>query len=131
MFDTRLRALRKSRNLTQSQLAKLLFISPSAVGMYEQGRRRPDAKMLQNICGLFGVSMDYLIGLTSEKVSADDLSILFEGIRFQLLSKDRVSFNGRTLSRPEIERLLDAMDLTLNLVLNRDHSSADRATEAL
>lgn len=52
-FGTKLKELRIKCGLTQKQLAKKLNISPSSVGMYEQGRREPDFKLLGKICSIF------------------------------------------------------------------------------
>ena len=57
----RLKELRENRNLTQAELAKLLKVSPSAIGMYEQGRRDPDSSTLKKLSVLFNVSIDYLL----------------------------------------------------------------------
>ena len=43
------------------ELAKELHVGPSAIGMYEQGRRIPSVEMLVQMADLFGVSLDYLI----------------------------------------------------------------------
>ena len=43
MLGMRIAALRHKAGLTQKQLANLLSVSPSAIGMYEQGRREPSA----------------------------------------------------------------------------------------
>ena len=61
MLSDRLSSLRRSRNLSQAQLAKKLNLSPSAVGMYEQGRRVPDLATLTAMTRLFDVSLDYLV----------------------------------------------------------------------
>ena len=61
MLSDRLSSLRRSRNLSQAQLAKKLNLSPSAVGMYEQGRRVPDLATLTAMARLFDVSLDYLV----------------------------------------------------------------------
>lgn len=61
MLSARITYLRKSKGLSQSQLASELSISASAVGMYEQGRRVPDIDMLVKLADLFDVSLDYLI----------------------------------------------------------------------
>ena len=61
MLGARIAALRRSRDMSQEQLAKVLGISPSAVGMYEQGRREPSAATLVALSGIFGVSTDYLL----------------------------------------------------------------------
>lgn len=52
---------RKEKGWSQSQLAKVLNISPSTVGMYEQERRTPDLEMLITLSRLFNVSLNYLI----------------------------------------------------------------------
>lgn len=57
----RLKELRESRSLTQAELAKLLKVSPSAIGMYEQGRRDPDSTTLKKLSVIFNVSVDYLL----------------------------------------------------------------------
>ena len=63
----RIISLRKENNMTQEQLAKELNISPSAVGMYEQGRRKPSYELLQEICDYFNVDIDYLMGRSNIK----------------------------------------------------------------
>lgn len=61
MLGTRLAMLRKAAGMNQTQLAQLLKISCSAVGMYEQGRREPSLETLAAIARIFGVSIDFLV----------------------------------------------------------------------
>ncbi len=61
MLGARIAALRRSRDMSQESLAKTLGVSPSAVGMYEQGRREPSAATLVALSRIFGVSTDYLL----------------------------------------------------------------------
>lgn len=42
-------------------IAEKLGISPSTVGMYEQGRREPSAEMLVRLAEAFSVSTDFLL----------------------------------------------------------------------
>ncbi|AVQ26053.1 helix-turn-helix domain-containing protein [Fusobacterium periodonticum] len=63
----RIISLRNEKNLTQSQLAEELNISPSAIGMYEQGRRKPSYELLEELCDYFNVDMDYLTGRSNIK----------------------------------------------------------------
>ena len=42
-------------------MARRLHISPSAVGMYEQGRREPPIGILVAMSEEFGVTLDYLV----------------------------------------------------------------------
>lgn len=60
MFRQWLREARESFGLTQGELGRLVGISPSALGMYEQGRRRPGPKSRARIREFFrerGVEM--------------------------------------------------------------------------
>ena len=61
MLARRIGELRIKKGLSQSQLADMLHVSASTVGMYEQGRRTPSIDMLVELSRAFGVSLDYLI----------------------------------------------------------------------
>ncbi len=61
IFREKLVQLRKSRNLTQEQLAEELGVSRQAVSRWEAGDSTPDMINLLGLCDLFGVSADYLI----------------------------------------------------------------------
>ena len=58
----RIKDLRMSRGLTQEQLADILKISKSRIGMYEIGKREPNFEMLEAIADYFNVDMNYLLG---------------------------------------------------------------------
>jgi transcriptional regulator with XRE-family HTH domain len=62
-----LKKLREEKRMTQAELSKALEISPSAIGMYEQGRRVPDVSTLKKIFAYFNVSIDYLLGNSTSK----------------------------------------------------------------
>ena len=61
MLGARIAAMRRSRGLSQADLARNLKISASAVGMYEQGRREPSAELLVALAKEFETSVDYLL----------------------------------------------------------------------
>ena len=61
MLGPRIAVLRRQAGWSQGELARLLKVSPSAVGMYEQGRREPSAQLLVDLSRLFGVTVDYLL----------------------------------------------------------------------
>lgn len=67
MFDKRLRNLREVKGYNQEKLAKLLGLSSSTIGMYEQKRRQPDNETLVKIAEIFDVSTDYLLGKSEVK----------------------------------------------------------------
>ena len=61
MLGFRIALCRKARGMSQAALAKRLRISPSAVGMYEQGRREPSCDILIALSQEFDVTIDYLL----------------------------------------------------------------------
>ncbi|MFT9496303.1 helix-turn-helix domain-containing protein [Anaerosolibacter sp.] len=73
MFGERLKELRSKKDMTQQDLANLLNVSPSTVGMYEQGRRDPDTNTIKFLSDYFNVSTDYLLGQTNMKNPADHI----------------------------------------------------------
>ncbi|MCL6600286.1 MAG: helix-turn-helix domain-containing protein [Alicyclobacillus macrosporangiidus] len=62
----RLSSLRNKTKWTQEDVAKRLGIARTTYAMYEQGRREPDAETLSKLAELYDVTVDYLLGRTSD-----------------------------------------------------------------
>ena len=60
-FHEKLQELRKSRSLTQEELAEALFVSRTAVSKWESGRGYPGIDSLKEISRFFSVTVDELI----------------------------------------------------------------------
>lgn len=71
----RIRQERKKRGWKQTEVAKTLGIKRSQnYANYEYGLREPDADMISRLAALYGVSSDYLIGITDNPYQTyDDL----------------------------------------------------------
>lgn len=87
MFAERLKELRCENDMKQSDLAKVLGVSASTIGMYEQGRRTPDLEVLNKIATYFQVSVDYLLGRTNIK-KFEDFPLEVQTLTEMLLSAD-------------------------------------------
>lgn len=61
LLGERIAVLRSSKGLNQKQLAEKLNISPSAIGMYEQGRREPSLALIVELAKILSVSTDFLL----------------------------------------------------------------------
>ena len=61
MLNKQIESLRRRMGWSQAELAQRLHISPSTVGMYEQGRRIPSVDILLAMSEEFGVTLDYLV----------------------------------------------------------------------
>ncbi len=66
-FGQRLKALRKEKGLTQIQLARRVGVTKSVVSAYETSSRYPSYDILINFASIFGVSTDYLLGVTKKR----------------------------------------------------------------
>ncbi len=74
MFTVILKKLRREANLTQKQLSEILDLTPAAIGLYEQGRRKPDFETLEKLADFFNVSIDFLLrGTASAKYSRKEV----------------------------------------------------------
>ena len=67
----RLLALRKDRRITQRKLAVDLGIDQASISSYESGKYYPTVEVLIKIANYFGVSTDYLLGLSDTKTAAE------------------------------------------------------------
>ena len=60
-FNEKLQELRKSRSMTQEELAEVLFVSRTAISKWESGRGYPSIDSLKEISRYFSVTIDDLI----------------------------------------------------------------------
>ena len=103
MLGERICLLRRRQGWSQAELARKLRISPSTVGMYEQGRREPSLEGVVQISRAFGVSVDYL--LTGKPLIRADAVALAQAVERNLPEENRR--NG--LTREEVAVLFAAV----------------------
>lgn len=65
-FGVRFQRFRKAKNLTQEDIANKFNISPQAVSKWENDISYPDITILSDLSELLGVSLDELLGKTTE-----------------------------------------------------------------
>ena len=66
MIADKIKALRASHNLTQAELARKLNITRNGVNSWEQGLSIPSTNYIVELSKMFGVSTDYLFGLSEQ-----------------------------------------------------------------
>ena len=62
----RLRELREDRGLTQAAVADILLCDQSLYCKYERGERALPLELAVTLALYYGVSLDYLVGLTDD-----------------------------------------------------------------
>jgi transcriptional regulator with XRE-family HTH domain len=118
MFAEKMKQLRRSRGMTQAELAEKLGLSASAIGMYEQGRREPELSVIMELCNIFNVPADVLLGTPSAQECLEIKDVM-QDIQDRLLAADELTLDGTPMSRQDIDQLIEAIQMGTNLVLNR------------
>ena len=110
----KLKELRSLKGLTQKELAYKLGVSPSAVGMYEQGRREPENALLSELCRILDTTTDYLIGFTK---TPQDVGEVIEDFTGMLMSQEGLMFNGQPISPEDREKIVIAIKSAAAVVI--------------
>lgn len=71
MFGSRLRFLRKSRQITQQQIADSIQISRSTYAGYENGSHEPDITIIRKIAEFYHISTDFLLSFDMQSVDPE------------------------------------------------------------
>ena len=120
-ISDRIRELRRAQNMTQDELAQKLKVTRSAIGMYEQGVRRPDFAHMDALADQFNVSLDYLLGHTDVNTGYPRHDAMIESTKGDKSAADRrmLAYSAAlvaafTAAAPEIQqavkKLLDMKD---------------------
>ena len=79
-FSEKLQELRKSRSMTQEELAEALYVSRTAISKWESGRGYPSIDSLKEISRFFSVTIDELI-------CSDEMITVAENDKKEFVSK--------------------------------------------
>ncbi|MDD6199691.1 MAG: helix-turn-helix transcriptional regulator [Firmicutes bacterium] len=109
LLGPRIASLRRAAGMSQAELAQRLKISPSTVGMYEQGRREPALDTLAAMAEVFGVTIDFLV--TGRAETGEEQAALDRLLLDRVTSADGRLDNrqARPFSRQELAVLFAAM----------------------
>ena len=68
-FSERLKSIRIECGMTQKNVYTKLNVSANCYASYEQGRTEPNIEMIKQLCSIFDVSADYLLGIETDTSS--------------------------------------------------------------
>ena len=95
-FNEKLQELRKSKDLTQEELASSLFVSRTAVSKWESGRGYPNIDSLKAIAKFFNITIDKLLSgdelLSIAKENTRQKEMHFRDLVFGLLDISVIMF---------------------------------------
>ena len=86
-MDNRLKVIRKFKGLTQTEVAKVLNITQSQYGNYENGKTSISMENAKKLAEYYGVSVPYLLGLDDD--STDTIEIIPRKNIFSELARNK------------------------------------------
>lgn len=112
MLPKRLRQLRVETRLSQAQLGQKLGVSQQTVAGWEAGRTSPGRPMVARLVDVFGVTSDYLLGISDNRaaVAADGSPVLDHAY----LNMARM-LRDEGVTTKDLEALLKAREVFLGL----------------
>ena len=75
---SRLKTIRTKRELSQSEVAGLLGKTQAYIAQLEKAKREPNLEILRGYALKFGVSLNYIFGLTDTENDGKDIDKLFQ-----------------------------------------------------
>ena len=96
-FHENLRAMREDRDLKQADVARMLGITQQKYSTYERGQYAMPLRHLVTLARAYGVSTDYLLGLTPYPHPLDDAArSIGKTTTVGALVSDIISFDAST-----------------------------------
>ena len=123
MLSENIRAKRKSKGLSQQELAMKLNVVRQTISKWEQGRSVPDSDMLILISEALEIPVSTLLGETIAETQVDDLKAISEKleiINLQLAQKNverRNRIQGSLIVLCSMSVVISAVFMVLNLSL--------------
>ena len=87
-FGEKIRNARKALGLTQRQLAEQIGVSNTSISNWEKGLSRPDADLIQNLCGVLRLQPNDFYGTTETPAGDGRYPVSDEDINFALFGGD-------------------------------------------
>jgi len=87
-FSEKFKNLRKSRELTQEQIADIFHVSPQAVSRWETGATYPDIELLPALADFFDITVDDLLGIDIKK-KEERILVIFEQTGELIFKQDK------------------------------------------
>lgn len=106
-MQIRIKELREQKKMSQMTLAVRAGCSQNTISKIEKGECDPKASLLAEMSELFGVSVDYILGLSREKFTAERRSRL---TRLVDISQEYVE---------KYEKLSEENKAVINVVVDR------------
>lgn len=121
MIGKNIAALRKIKGLNQSDLARAIHVTQSAVSQWETGRTQPDMQQIYILADFFGVSVSVLTdenGIIPSGLIKYDKNEVEEAIKQPMISPSRFG--------PETQKVINELLAKLRAMPDKKQEEAAR-----
>lgn len=120
-FSERIKKYRNDNNLTQTDLANILFVSKQAVSKWENDRSMPDVSLYPKLSEMLEISIDEMLGNENKKKNKNKI-IIFVSILILVIIFIIVSFNSFKFSEKKkiIKETEDYLNIQVSNIIKYD-----------
>jgi len=104
MAGNRLKQLREQNGLSQIELGNRLGVTQQSVFAWEHGKTTPQIQTAIALAKIYGVSLDYLMGLSDSPKNGKEPAVTDSELRENTIARIRA------LPEPVLIKLLDLLD---------------------
>lgn len=79
MPENRFKELRERAGLKQENIARICGVGQSAISSWEVGAATPRPNQLKKLCSFYGVSADYILGISGDDPDLSDIEFALAG----------------------------------------------------
>ena len=122
-LNEKLKKLRLKSGLTQAQLARKLKVSPSSIGMYEQGRREPNSETLSKMCKELNATGDYILNLEEDETQAKDVCAILDQFAKYIETRKNIMLNGKPIKDEDKKKISNALRVATAVALSESKNN--------
>lgn len=98
---------RKSKNMTQNQLAKMLNITNKSISKWENGSCLPDPSLYEPLCDILGITINELFA--GQRIEKEDYQRMADANLMRMLKYKLYQLSDKSVAFVEFDNALDRM----------------------
>ncbi|MEE0265261.1 MAG: helix-turn-helix domain-containing protein [Acutalibacteraceae bacterium] len=98
---------RKSKNMTQNQLAEMLNTTNKSVSKWENGNCLPEASLYEPLCDILGITINELFA--GKKIKNEDYQRIADANLMQMLKHQLYQLSDKSITFLEFDNALNKM----------------------
>jgi transcriptional regulator with XRE-family HTH domain len=121
IFAKRFKELRIQNDYSREAIGEKAGVGKSAIAAYEAGKKKPTTDRLKVLADIFGVSTDYLLGITDDPITPKQT----RNLAILLKESNDFHYNGVPLSNKQLEVFNNLLETMLDDVREKKQTDSD------